>query len=162
MATQAIRAVEIALGSPFWSWENEEAATQTYLRGAVVIYSAGYVQEASTDPADILGIALRAGQNGDAAGDKRANFVPLLPGTVIEANLAQAAANTVSAATDVGKAYGLVKRTSGTAHWVIDSAETSSTRCRIIGFVGGKPKVGDTNARVYAVVFAANLDFAAA
>ena len=110
------------------------------------------------DPTAIAGIALRAGQNGATAGAKTAHFVPFFPGLIIEANLANVATNHTSVATNVGTAYGLVKRTVGTTHWVIDVADTTATRCRVIGFAYPSV-VGDINARVYAATFAVQSAF---
>ncbi len=122
-----------------------EGTSKTFLAGAPLVWSSGYLQEAGSDPTLIAGIAAEPGHN-ITAGTQKVMYYPL-QGNVFEGNLAQAAANTTSATTDPGKAYGIVARSSGTAHWVVDSADTSATRVRILDFA--LPSiVGDVNARV--------------
>lgn len=131
-----------------------EAATQTFLKGAPLAWNGGYLEEAGADPAAIVGIAAEDGHNSTNAGDDTITYVPLA-GNVFEANLAQAAANTTSAATNLGTAYGIVKRTTGTAHWVVDSSDTTNTRCRPLRFTRGSV-AGDVNARINITFFNAN------
>ena len=131
-----------------------EAATQTFLKGALLVFSAGYIQECGADPAAILGVAAEDGHNDTTAGTSQIKYYPLT-GNVFEANLAQAAANTTSATTDLGTKYGVIKRSTGTAHWVVDSAETSSTRCVILNWARSTVAT-DVNARVQIHFFQAN------
>lgn len=155
MATHSIKAMTI---EPFMATtymrEALEAANQTFLIGAVLVSSSGLLAEGGADPTDIVGIALKAGNNAAASATNKSHYSPLLPGTIIKANLAQAAADTVFAqATHLWARFGLVKRSSGTAHWVIDSAETTAANVRvcIIGLAENAVN-GDTNAPVHAVV----------
>ena len=123
-----------------------EGATQTFLVGAPLAWASGYLQEAGSDPTAIVGIAAEPGHNAAASGDNRIAYWPLT-GNVFEANLAQAASNTTSATTSIGTLYGIVKRSSGTVHWVVDSSDTTNTRCVIVDFAA--PSVAtDVNARV--------------
>jgi len=136
-----------------------EGASQTFLKGALLAWSSGYVVEASTDETRILGIAAAPGQN-TTAGAAKTLFYPL-QGNIFEANLAQAATDTTSAATDQGTAYGITIRSTGTTHWIVDSSKTTTyCRCRILGFA--EPSVAtDVDARVLITFFAANDELAA-
>ena len=152
MADRPIRGIEISSsyqGNPRML-AGMEGSTQTFLKGAPLVWSSGYLVEASGDPTLIVGIAAEPGHN-ITQGSQMVSFYPL-SGNVFEANLAQAAADTTSAATNQGVAYGIVARSSGTAHWVVDSADTSSTRCRVLAFAA--PSVAtDVNARVLVTFF---------
>jgi len=151
--TRIIEAIEWAYGIGIPS-SGPEAATQTFLKGDLVTYSSGYLQECGADPSLIAGVALDAGGNTTSAGDQQCSYMPLA-GNVFKATLAQAAANTTSAATDIGKKYGVIVRTAAPLVWVVDSSETSSTRCVILNWV--TPTISlDINARVYISFFNAN------
>lgn len=163
MATQAVRPPTVQeFMSNGYAWDWAEAATQTYATGALLVHSAGYAQESGADPADktVLGFANGPGQNG-TLGQYNAHFTPVFPGSMIEANLcAGASANTKALAqTDVGVAYGMIKRTvSGEQHWVLDSTETDAGDV-IARVVGLRDAVGDINGRVLAVIVSAKCAF---
>ena len=164
MATKSVRPMEVHEfpGGNGYMWEQKEAATQTFLLGALLVNSGGYAQESGADPGDgtVLGVAARPGQNGAEAGDKISHFTPIFPGTLIEANLCSGAAGSHTLAqTDVGTAYGLIKRTvSGETHWVIDDTETDAADV-IVRVVSLRDEVGDVNGRVLAVAKSAKCVF---
>lgn len=164
MATQNVRPPTVQeFMANGYAWEQKEALTQTYLTGALLVTSVGYAQESGADPADktVLGIANGPGQNGTASGDKTASFTPFFPGTMIEANLCGGAVvdTKALAQTDVGTAYGMIKRTvAGALHWVIDSSETAAGNV-IVRVIGLRDAVGDINGRVYATVISAKCVF---
>ena len=164
MATRNVRppTVEMPIGGNGYSWEMAEAATQTFLTGALLVHSAGYAQESGADPADgtVLGISHGPGNNEAAAGTDKAGFSPFFPGTLIEANLCSGAAGDHTLAqANVGTSYGMIKRTvSGLTHWVIDSSETDSGDV-IVRVVGLRDDIGDVNGRVFAVVKSAKCAF---
>lgn len=155
MATRNVRPMTVqSFMATTFMLEQKEKATQTFIAGAVLVNNGGYAQEGGADPADgtLLGISDGAGQNGAADGDKTSLFSAFLPGTIIEANLcAGASANTKALAqTDVGTAYGIIKRTvTGETHWVIDSSDTTNKRVKIIAL---RDDVGDINGRVLAII----------
>src|SRR2546427_4255508 len=148
-----------------------EAASQTYITGAVVILTSGNVSEAANNPATFLGLSIH-----DAVATYPANSVApsastlfgrtfvgtkLFPGEPgfqhvlllhnaqqFEISLTQA-----WAASLVGTTAGLVKdATSG--FWVLDNTQTNAS-CRIVQKSEGpssfKGVVGDTFARVIAI-----------
>jgi len=140
-----------------YAYSGPEAASATFIVGAVLVYTSGLVAEGGTDPIAILGIAGSAGQN-KSAGVATTLFTPILPGTIFEMNLCGSASTSYTLTqADLGATYGIVKRTAGAVHWVVDQSDTTNVRVRIVGFVpriiGGAAVetqlVGDVNARVY-------------
>jgi hypothetical protein len=130
-----------------------EAASQVFKQGAIVSLSAGYLQEAGADPALILGVASRDGQNGATAGAKRQSVYLAHPSTLFQGSLDNGAGTTTLAATDVGKMYGLAKH-GATGKWYVDSTDVTNKRVVIWGFWRGAQDglpagVGDTLAQVY-------------
>lgn len=145
-------------------WE-PEAANQTYLAGSPVVINAGFIEEAATPAASILGFALEGGHNNPVAGASLAKFLPAVSGLIFYANLlGAAAADRALVATDFGASYRLAKAANpfgtGKPGWYIEATATTAA-CKIISFradliVPNSPKdraeVGDTNARVGAIV----------
>ena len=152
IAIDAIRCVRSYVGEPRVE-HGLEASSATFLVGAPLVWSSGYLAGASSDPTMIVGIAAEPGHN-ITAGTQTVAFYPLA-GNIFEANLAQAASSTVSATTNLGTAYGIVARSTGTAHWVVDSSDTSNTRCRPLRFAHPSV-VTDTNARIEITFFNGN------
>lgn len=119
-----------------------EAATQTYKKGAVLIVNAaGFVLEGGADPDNILGIAVRDGQNGAAAGDKTAETYLALPHVYFVMNIGGAVA---TAQTQLGSKFGLVKEGD---NWHVDTAEVAAVAVIIVDF-DARDAIGDTNGRV--------------
>ncbi len=63
-----------------------EGITETYVADAPVVLTAGFIVEAANPATVVHGFALRAGQNGAAAGDKVAEFLTAYPGITIYGN----------------------------------------------------------------------------
>jgi hypothetical protein len=155
-----IRAVKTLSGLTFPTQDFPEAATQTFKAGAPVVLSSGYLQECGADPALVMGIASRNGQNGASAGLKRQTVILAHPDVLFLGNLDNGSAGTASAATDIGKKYGIAKH-GGTGHWYVDSTDTSNTRVVIWdvwdGVINGQQAaVGDTMHPVYFSFLVAN------
>jgi len=141
-------------GSPSM-WSLPEAATQTYLEGALLKFVSTGIAEAASNAAavDLAGVALQAGSNA-VVYVGTARFAPFFPGTAVEASMATAAGTVVAANTHFGALVGFVKRSTGTLHWVVDPAQTQK-HGRIVGITGDTTKgiIGDTNIRVLVALF---------
>jgi len=112
--------------------ELPEAATQTYKKGALVTFVAGYITECGADPALIAGIAERDGQNIATSGLKRVSVTLAHPATLFLGYLDTSAAEGagVSAATDRGLSYGVAKN-AATGKWYIDKTDVTAKRVTI-------------------------------
>lgn len=129
-----------------------EKATQTFKAGACVFLSAGYLTECGADPTLVMGIASRDGQNVASDGLKKHVVYLAHPSTLFKGNLDNNSGTTTSAATDVGKMYGIAKHSSG--KWYVDSTDTTNKRVVLWGFWDGaqdgvQAGVGDTLAHMY-------------
>lgn len=131
------------------SIEAPEAASETFVKGALLIPASGYIGEAGADPTTVLGVALEDGHNG-SAGDYNIGYCPALPGQIFEGIIGLASD---IAQTDLFTKYG-VALDAGSGVWYVDTAETSNVVVCIVGF---KDPVGTTNGRVYFVFLAAGL-----
>lgn len=97
-------------------------AGQTFLKGALVVYTSDALVECSADPTSVLGIALEPASVGLAtAGSIHGGTnIPVL---VFTTNmLLKISSATTPAQTLVGDAYGVVKST----NWLLDTSETSA------------------------------------
>jgi hypothetical protein len=142
-----IRAVRSLTGLPYPRQEVPEAATQTFRIGALVVCTSGYLVECGADPALILGVASKAGQNGGSAGLKKQTVYLAHPDTLFVGNLDTSAAEGAgtTAATDRFLTYGVAKRAS--SHWYVDKTDTTNKRVRIFDF-WDEDAVGDIMGRV--------------
>ena len=114
-------------------WELEEKAAQTFKIGAILNNSSGFVAEAGALPTNILGVAVRAGQNGTSNGDKKTKFIPALQHIIFEGSIDDATNLGNGAFVDanmLGK-YGLTKDANGI--WYIDKSEEGDARVVIVG-----------------------------
>lgn len=125
-----------------------EGLNQTFLKGAVLIASAGNLVAAVNNPVvAIVGIAAEAGHNGPA-GVRQIGFIPALPHIVFEATMEVAGAGGhILLATDLYAKYALKLNPTGIAagSWFLDFGETTAACARIIGF---RDPVGTTQGRV--------------
>ena len=121
-----------------------ETDSVSFLAGACVVAASGKITECGADPALILGLAARAGQN-KVGPDDNAVFL-FTPDTLVEMNVKGTAALNNIQATDRFASFGTVKDVSG--HWVIDKDETTADTFIIVDFID---KVGEANGRVLAV-----------
>lgn len=151
MATAPVntmRAVRTFSGYSVARVEVPESASATFSKGAVVLISSGYLAEAGADPAVLLGVATRAGQNGGSAGAKSQHVEVAHPGNLFMGNLDTSGAEDagVTAATDRGVAYGIQKHASN-GSWYVDKSDTTNKRVRVVEF-WSEDTVGDIKGRV--------------
>lgn len=100
-----------------------EGLSQTFKRGAPLVFSSGYLVEATSGAAlDIVGFALTAGHNA-AAGAYNVDYVPVEFCRSWKGKLAGATAHAI-AQTDLGTAYGLASNGDGT--WYVDADESTA------------------------------------
>jgi len=121
-----------------------EGATQTFLTGALLTLTAGYVVECGANPTRVLGVAASPGQNTATNGLKKCLFYEANDDTVFIGNFAGAA----TAVTIVGFAYDFVK--TGNI-WSVDGTDIAA-RSAIIRKLDSRDAVGDTNGRVHFLV----------
>lgn len=140
--------------SPF-TLDLPEEASLSSIRGGVVVFDGGFVGDAGADPGLILGIQAEDGHNDTTDGDSNISVYIACPSSMFIATLAQAAADTVSAATDIGTAYGIIIRTSAPLFWVIDSSDTSNNRVTPMERKDDHDAT-DTNAAFYIMFYTAN------
>lgn len=162
MATIGIGHMQVVgttLGINTPTMRGEEKASQSYGRFEVLRNDSGYMAVAADDAVSVSASAAVMGlATDDATGTTGAEIIyhPFIPGiTLIEANLCADDAGTghVLAQTNFGVAYG-IGVVSG--KWVICVDNTTVTQVvaiplRVTGLVGSGV-VGDTNARVVAVI----------
>jgi hypothetical protein len=142
-----IRPVRSLTGLPYPRQSVPETASVTFLLGALVVCTSGYLTECGADPALILGVASRAGQNGATDGLYKQTVYLAHPDTLFVANLDTSASvgNGTTAATDRFLPYGVAKRTS--SHWYVDKTDTTNKRVRIFDF-WDEDAIGDVMGRV--------------
>lgn len=148
-----------------------EGLNQTFVNGAPLVFSSGYMIEATVAgdvvTSAIAGFSMNAAHN-TTAGAYDVQFVPAVPGIHFHANFMGAAGiDNVLAASDLGltRDVGYAATFLGAAspgYFVADSAGT--VRVKIISFESDqvvanstetKAVAGDTNARVRGVIIAA-------
>lgn len=142
-----IRPVRSLTGLSYPRQAVPEAASQTFLLGALVVVTSGYLVECGADPALILGVATSAGHNKASANLVKNTVVLAHPDTLFVGNLDDSGSlgTGVTAATDRFLTYGVAKRSS--SHWYIDKADTTAKRVRIFDF-WDEDAVGDIGGRV--------------
>ena len=130
-----------------------EASTQTYKKGALMVFSSGKVAEnGNANPtADSIGFSTHAFQGVD----KQVKIAVAAPGTVFEGTFSNAGTPVAVAQTDVGVAHG-VNRDGSTGLWYVDKADTNGTFVRIVAI---KDPIGTLDARVYFKVLQTNSVF---
>lgn len=100
-----------------------EAATQTFIRGAVLVKSTGNIAEAGANPRSIIGIAEEAGKN-LGAGVGQCRYVPAIPGILFQINMdSTSVPNRATAAADLNAEYGITKDANGS--WYLDVDKTT-------------------------------------
>ena len=135
-------------GLPYPRQEVPETASVTFKRGAPVVCTSGFLAECGADPALILGIASKDGQNGGSNGLKKQVVYIAHPDVLFKGNLDDSGAigTGVTAATDRFLTYGIAKRASG-GLWYVDKADTTNKRVRIWDF-WDEDAIGDIGGRV--------------
>lgn len=121
-----------------------EAATQSFIAGALLVNSSGKVAKAAADPTlgTVLGIA-----GGPATGTTNdlSRFTPALPAVIFEGTLDTSAGTYALALTDVNVKYGIALDSS-TGHFYVDQSDTSNVRVLVTQL---KDAVGTVSGRVY-------------
>lgn len=145
MATMTLTKMRPAfdIGTNVRTLNLKEAATQTFIKGAVVYISAGYLNECSTDPTQIAGVALQDAHNSTSSGDDTCAIAVAEENCVFVANVLNG--GNATAQTDVGRAFGIVKST----NWYVDKGDTVNERVIVENHVINPDAVGDTYGRVY-------------
>lgn len=140
-------------GAPPQKYDLPEKATQTWGAGNLITVDAnGFVElQSGADQATFWGIALNAGQNLAANGDKRCEVIRLDPTMVFIGTVTTGAGNTdyVLLAGDVYGTMGL-NYDATTKRFYLDASEQGGVddRVTVLGLAPGSA-VGDTNAQVY-------------
>lgn len=129
-----------------------EKATQTFKRGAPLIYNGGYVEEAGSAPSTVTFIAAEDGHNGASDGTYNVICWPIIAGDLYYVSLLDAIAQA-----QLGANYGLVKDAT-TKFWYLSTADTGD-QMTVKTFEGGPggAEIGDTKSRVLATFDAANI-----
>lgn len=125
-----------------------EGASETYLRGAPLVYSGGRVDEAGANPRSIVGIALHNGQNNAAEGAVNAQYCPAIQGVIFEGSIDTSAAEGTGAIAlaDLGAEYGI---TESSNLWYIDKNKTTGGTNTVARVVGFRDPVGEVMGRIY-------------
>jgi len=131
------------------SWEGPEAATQTFIKGAILVNSGGYLAEGTADlTTGIVGVAAEPSHYDASAGTHNIRYWPALPGRVFEATLEDEVNNNhVLAVTDRFATYAM-QIDATNKRWFIDEND-GGNHCLII--VGFKDAVGTIKGRVFFV-----------
>lgn len=144
MATIAKRGLYVAKtvhGNSAWTQQFPEAASQTFLTGAIVtLNGSGHVVEAGADPVRILGVAAEPGHNDSVAANSKLQVWIADDETIFVGNLS---GTSISALTDVGAGFGVVKEGN---YWLIDKTDVANRRVIVVE-LDQRDNVGDTNAR---------------
>lgn len=130
-------------------YHGPEGATQTFKRGAPLIYSSGYLVIGASAPLDtddsIVGFATHDGRNGATDGLYTATYVPaggphlVFIGLLID----KVAESHTLVATNLGLAYAIDVDSSG--YWYLDENNTTKPVARVIELID---PVGTVNGRV--------------
>jgi hypothetical protein len=126
------------------SLEGIEAAAQTWKQGAPLIFTAGsLVAAAETQVTLLAGIALA---NASGVTGRRANFCPVMPGTIFEAEFSDLTDGlNTPAQSIVGEDFGINITTDG--KWFIDGDEAAAELVATV--IGFKDTVGINNPIVF-------------
>lgn len=152
MATISNRAIEVAKtisGNSPWLLAYDEAAGQTFKKGAYVTLnaSAQVVEATSPNPVRILGIASEDAENLTTGGDSKTHVWIACDDTIFVGNI-----STTTAATDVGGRYGVLKNASSPFNWQVDKTVAVTSARVIVIQLDPRDGVGDTNARVHFII----------
>jgi len=147
---QPMAAVKMLGGSPVPLLRGIEAAGQSYLRGALLVNSAGSLAVAAADPAveTLVGIAANAATGTTGA---EVLFAPLVPDLVIEATIDIAAGTLALTQAMLYSPFGIGV---DAGRFFIDQADTAAANVRVIP-IELRDAVGTVSARIYALFFPA-------
>ena len=105
-------------------------AGQTFIKGALVVYTSDALVECGADPASVLGIALEPASVGLATAGSihgGTNIPVLVFDPTMEIKISSATTPAQSLVNDV---YGVVKST----NWLLDTSETTATVFQVVDF----------------------------
>lgn len=143
-----------------------EGTTQSYKKGAPLVYSSGYVVEASANPTAILGIA-----TANAGGTTHQAAAPIVPvnsrSLIFEISIDGAASNNNAPGTgslaqaNVGSTYGITKD-AASGFWYLDTSKSGSNQvATLVGFqtnaTNGTNDAGVVNGRALIQFLAADV-----
>ena len=140
-------------------FSQQEAATQTFSDGALLVLSGGTAAQTGANPTRIDGIAVGAGHNDTTAGTHNVMFTLPNENMVYEMSIdqasAKASATAVLAQSDVGTTIGVTLDTIGSSpagtplYWYVDvDKKGANQRVLVIGFPVWSP-AGTVNGRVW-------------
>lgn len=135
------------------SREAQENASETFVMGAILVSSSGFLSEGGANPTGIIGVAAGAAHNVAVDGDQAVRYFPALPHLVFEASIDTSAAlgTGAIAAADLFVEYGVTEDANGL--WYVDKNKTAANaRVRIVGF---RDAIGTVQGRVY-IIFTAD------
>jgi len=105
--------------------QGAEGASQSFVRGAPLVRSGGYLVVATSGAAlDMVGFTAEAAHNDSSAGTHNVLYWPIEENPVFQGQLAGASAHTL-AITDIGTAYGLA---ASSGKWYVDVDESSANQ----------------------------------
>lgn len=127
--------------------EGGATASQTWVRGAVLVAASGRISEGGTNPTLILGVAIHGVTS--AVADAPAQYIPAFPGQEFVASIDTSASlgTGAIALADRYADYGITEDASGV--WYVDKNKTSDATVRVtvtdlldpIGTVNGRVKI---------------------
>lgn len=108
-------------------WAGPESASHASAKGALLIFSSGYLDLASADvTSGIVGVAQTAGHNDGSAGTHQLEYVPALPGMRFEGTLEDETNNNHAlVATNLGLKYAM-QLDSTNDRWYVDENDTTN------------------------------------
>lgn len=119
------------------------AASQTILRGSLLVNSSGYVALAGADPTAIVGFATEAVTSAGVAGVSFVGVGLLIPPALVVMNIGGAVAAVI---TQFATAFGVEVVST---NWAVDTTDTTNTRLTIVDFDRRDAyPPADTNGRV--------------
>lgn len=163
MANAALLPMKLSYQEGLYSgavnYSTPEAATQTYIDGALLVASGGNMQECGANPTRIDGVSVGAAHNDAVAGTHNAMFTLPNDDIIYEVSIdkasAQGGALAVLAQSDMETTIGVTKDSSGC--WYVDvDKKAANQRMLLIAFPVWSP-AGTVNGRVYAKFLSANV-----
>lgn len=132
-------------------YEQLESASHQGIDGAVVVFSSGYLDAGSADlTSGLVGFQIGAGHNDAAAGTSTLQYVPALPGLIVEITLEdETNEDHTVVQTNIGSSYALQVDNDGV--WYLDENDTANDAMTVIGVTPDTVIGTTTRARVYAV-----------
>lgn len=108
-----------------------EGASETFVKGAVLVYSGGRLDEGGADPTPIVGVATEPGENNATEGARSVGYQAARPGDVWTANIDDSTdlGNGAFVDADRGVDYGIAEDADGV--WYIDKGDAAAANTRV-------------------------------